>query len=63
MSIGLSFLRFYRLSFLAKTNTIESDWVWLSETAHPLDSQTNEALNQSVVTYAPKHKNYSKTPP
>jgi hypothetical protein len=34
----------------------------LAESAHPYHSQTNEALNQSVATYAPKHKNYSKTP-
>ena len=29
MSISLSFLHFYHLSILAKTNTIESDWVWI----------------------------------
>jgi hypothetical protein len=34
----------------------------LAESAHPFHSQTNEALNQSVATYAPKHMNYSKTP-
>ena len=34
----------------------------LAESAHPFYSQTNEALNQSVAKYAPKHKNYSKSP-
>jgi hypothetical protein len=29
MSIGLSFLRFFHLSFFAKTNPIDSDWVWI----------------------------------
>jgi hypothetical protein len=31
----------------------------LSECCHPHDSQLNEALNSSVASYAPKHKDFS----
>ena len=31
----------------------------LEESAHPFDTQTNEAMNTAVAKYAPKHKTYA----
>ena len=33
----------------------------LSESAHPFNTQTNEAMNTAVAKYAPKHKTYATT--